>query len=464
MKCYQCGSLLTDANVCLKCGADVTVYKTVVRASNAYYNLGLAKAQVRDLSGAIESLKSSLMINKNNVKARNLLGLIYCEMGDVVEALSEWVISKNQKPDKNIANLYITKIQANQGRFETVIQTIKKYNQSLKHAKDGNYDMAVIQLKKISVQNPRLIKAQQLLALLYIKENEYSKAKKCLYAILKVDKNNILAQQYLREIDTTEITTTKDVSESFLPKRKVRELNYKPLNGNDVLLPPTAYKEPSNGAIIIIYILVGVLVGASLMWFLIMPALNKGLTADYNQSIIEYSEKLSSGNIELNSMTEELAKVKAERDALVKQIEGLSGTGGSNKLLLALVDAANAYIANDKIKAAESLVGTDVSALPTDTAKSLYSTIAVSSMPTAAAELHTKGMESYYKNAFAEAADYCSRSYKLDPSKVDPAYYAAKSYEKLDQVDNAKKHYQYIVTNFPTSQYIAEAAKYISSH
>lgn len=464
MKCYQCGAVLSEDNVCLKCGADVTVYRTVVRASNAYYNLGLAKAQSRDLSGAVESLKTSLMINKNNVKARNLLGLVYCEMGDVVEALSEWVISKNQKPEKNIANIYITKIQSNQGRFETVIQTIKKYNQSLSHAKDGNFDMAVIQLKKITVQNPKLIKAQQLLALLYIRENEFTRARKCLNAILKVDKNNILAQRYLRELDTNENSDPKDVSDSFLPKRKTKEINYRPLSGNDVLMPPTKYKEPSNGAITIIYILIGVVIGAALTGFLLMPARFKGQTAAYNQSIIEYSEKLSSSNIEINSLTTELEKVKTERDTLAKQVESISGTGGSNKLLISVIDAANAYIAGDKVKAAESLVGIDVSSLPTDTAKSLSNTISAGSTIAAAAELYTSGTTNYYKNAFTEAADFFARSYRLDSSKVDAAYYAAKSYEAINQADNAKKYYQFIVTNFPASQYIAEAAKYISSH
>ena len=43
------------------------------------------------------------MINKYNINARNLLGLIYCEMGEVVEALSQWVMSKNLAPDDNVA-------------------------------------------------------------------------------------------------------------------------------------------------------------------------------------------------------------------------------------------------------------------------------------------------------------------------------------------------------------------------
>ena len=45
--------------------------------SNYWYNDGLAKAQVRDMSGAITSLKKSLQYNRSNLAARNLLGLVY---------------------------------------------------------------------------------------------------------------------------------------------------------------------------------------------------------------------------------------------------------------------------------------------------------------------------------------------------------------------------------------------------
>ena len=38
--------------------------------SNYWYNDGLAKAQVRDMSGAITSLKKSLQYNRANLAAR----------------------------------------------------------------------------------------------------------------------------------------------------------------------------------------------------------------------------------------------------------------------------------------------------------------------------------------------------------------------------------------------------------
>ncbi|MFW5675645.1 MAG: hypothetical protein ACOCNL_05105, partial [Acetivibrio ethanolgignens] len=73
------------------------------KASNMYYNSGLEKAKVRDLSGAVDALKKSLKLNKMNTRARNLLGLVYYEMGEVVNALSEWVISKHFEEDNEMA-------------------------------------------------------------------------------------------------------------------------------------------------------------------------------------------------------------------------------------------------------------------------------------------------------------------------------------------------------------------------
>ena len=49
----------------------------LVYQSNYWYNDGLKKANMRDLSGAIVSLRRSLQYNRSNIAARNLLGLVY---------------------------------------------------------------------------------------------------------------------------------------------------------------------------------------------------------------------------------------------------------------------------------------------------------------------------------------------------------------------------------------------------
>ncbi|MFR5555529.1 MAG: hypothetical protein ACLTKE_00590 [Coprococcus sp.] len=52
--------------------------------------MSLRRANIRDLSGAIISLKKSLQFNRDNIAAaRNLLGLMYFGQGEVGEALVE---------------------------------------------------------------------------------------------------------------------------------------------------------------------------------------------------------------------------------------------------------------------------------------------------------------------------------------------------------------------------------------
>ena len=180
MNCMNCGALLNKSPYCPSCGFNVEVQKKVWQLSNLYYNQGLEKAEIRDLSGAIDLLKRSLKFNKLNIQARNLLGLVYFETGEAVAALSEWVISKNIMPENNIASEYIDRLQENANKLDVINQTIKKYNDSLQCCRRGSEDVAVIQLKKILNQNPKLIKGYHLLALINLKQEEYEKPRKVL--------------------------------------------------------------------------------------------------------------------------------------------------------------------------------------------------------------------------------------------------------------------------------------------
>ena len=201
MNCMNCGAPLTESAYCPHCGCDVIVQKQAIILSGLYYNQGLEKAGIRDLSGAIDQLKRSLKFNKLNIPARNLLGLIYFETGEVVAALSEWVISKNLQPEDNIAIDYINRLQKDANKLDTINQTIKKYNLALQNCREGHEDVAMIQLKKILNQNPKLIKGYHLLALLYLHNDEYEKARKILKKAIKIDKTNTTTLRFLREVD-----------------------------------------------------------------------------------------------------------------------------------------------------------------------------------------------------------------------------------------------------------------------
>ena len=167
MNCMNCKSVVdVGMEICPNCGFNLRVQRKCFSLSNMYYNLGLDKAEIRDLSGAIDMLRRSLKFNKYNIHARNLLGLVYFETGEAVAALSEWIISKNIMPENNVATEYIATLQAEQAKLDMINQTIKKYNSALKCCRENNEDVAAIQLRKILNQNPKLIKGYHLLALI----------------------------------------------------------------------------------------------------------------------------------------------------------------------------------------------------------------------------------------------------------------------------------------------------------
>jgi len=231
MICYRCGQDVGDAKRCPNCGADLTVFWKVRRISNSYYNLGLQQAEVRNLSGAVESLKNSLKFNKYNIDARNLLGLVYHEMGETVDALSEWVISQSYQPKDNLANRYLDEIQKNRGQLDTINQTIKKYNQALHYCQQDSRDLAIIQLKKVLSMNPKLIKGHQLLALLYLQDGKLELAKKSLRNAGKIDANNTTTLRYLKEVNTQ----LKEKSPSKKPKDDDL-ISYQ--SGNETIIMP----------------------------------------------------------------------------------------------------------------------------------------------------------------------------------------------------------------------------------
>ncbi|MBQ7565112.1 MAG: hypothetical protein IJT16_14130, partial [Lachnospiraceae bacterium] len=325
MKCYSCGERLDDLAFCPACGADVRIYKRIQFISNTLYNKGLRQAQVRDLSGAVESLKASLQYNKKNTDARNLLGLVYFEMGEIVLALTEWIISKNYEGGKNIADDYINLLQADKAQLETLSQTLKKYNQALQYCYQDTRDLAVIQLKKVLQINTNLISGYQLLALLYIENREYAKARRILLKALTIDAGNMLSRYYLKIVNDA----LKEIADHSKDKRKkeraAETISYQ--SGNETIIQPALAAERV-GVSSIFNIVLGLLIGVAICWFLILPARIEKETSGYDEQYKQVSEELAAEKAESQELTRSLENYVNENDDLRKQVDQLTGASG----------------------------------------------------------------------------------------------------------------------------------------
>lgn len=458
MRCYKCNAVLSDNDYCLKCGADVSVYKVVVKASNSYYNMGLAKAQVRDLSGAIAALKTSLYINKKNIKARNLLGLVYFEMGEVAMALSEWVISLNIKPEKNVAEAYIRKVKANQNRLEILNQAAKKYNFSLKKVQEDGDDVALIQLKKVISMNPKFVKALLLLALVYIKNNEEDRAMKLLNRVIKIDRNNTLALRYIDIINREGLAKENNTDDNYYKNKKRL-----PLSGHDVILPRSSYKEPASGVLTVIYILLGVVIGVALVWFLVVPAKLQTAKEENNEAIKQYSEQLAGYSVDITELESQIKKLESQLEQAQSELEEYEGDEGEIAMYNKLIEAASAYVENDFEQTAILLAAiTDVSQLPTDTAKALYTTMEENSSSSARA-FYNAGISAYNSENYVDAITYFTRSYELDNSTVEAPYYLAMCYLQINDMTNANVYINIVNGKFSGTTFATQLNEYVSS-
>lgn len=337
--CPHCGAQVRKNGYCSECYLPLSMLKKAQNTSNYYYNIGYDRASARDLSGAIESLLQALRYNKRNVPARNLLGLIYYEMGEAVQAMSEWVMSINYQQENNLATKYLKELKKDPARLESVDQLARKFNMAIQYAHSEDYDLSILQLKSALSDNPHFVKGYLLLALLYIGTDNYEKARVTLRRVLKIDKANSLAVHFLREMGDTEeniIEMRKQnvdndglLDDDYLEEIVVTEDGRAPkkIEKKNLFQEIKAKKDTSVvrtgqfGQVSLakysgLYMLLGLVFGVLLFSFFILPGQKKKLRVENEQLIKTYSEELAGKNSTINSLS-------AEVDSLTKQIDTL---------------------------------------------------------------------------------------------------------------------------------------------
>ena len=304
-------------------------------------------------------------------KTRNLLGLVYFETGEVVAALSEWVISKNLQPTRNLASEYIGRLQANGNKLKAINDTIRKYNHALLLCREGHEDMASIQLRRILSQNPKLIKGYHLLALIQIKNGEWSRARRTLRKAAKIDKTNTTTLRFLREVDEQTGVTTRleKQKKGFFRDNKNKNMEYDPAESEYTVQTPV-YHERSRLPVFLL-IMSGMAAGAVAFWLLAVPAIKQGIYQEANQQIVQYSESLATQGAELTKVQGEAEESDNTAETVSKQ---LTEEQAKSKSYESLLTAYTFYQQQNLDEAAVAVKNVQVDVLP-ESLKPIYITI-----------------------------------------------------------------------------------------
>ncbi len=451
MECYRCGTEVSGEEYCPHCGADIRIYRRILLAADVCYNEGLQKAQIRDLSGAAESLRKCLAFNKYHTPARNLLGLVYFEVGEVVKALSEWVISKNLRPEGNeLADRYLDELQKSPGMLDKMNQTIKKYNQALAYCRQGSRDMATIQLRKVMGMNPKFVAGHQLLALLYIQDGKYEEALKALQAANRIDVKNTTTMRYMREV--------KDqlrIQNQSRKKKRKEEAVYKD-GGDAVVLSQNNFRDIlDNTRSSIVNILVGLVVGLLICFFLVVPTVKQQAQSDA-------ANKLVDANEELTNSSANVATLQNQVDALQAQLEQYTGKADAITSYEKLLEAQEAYNRQDKAAAGTALTDINRDLLSTK-GQAIYDSIMGSIVEDILKEKEAAGRRAYRNRNYQEAIDAYLAVVGIDENYRDGEvlYNLAECYRLTDQKEQALSYYNKVINNFPDSSYAGNARSHL---
>ena len=458
MFCYNCGRALSEHDFCTACGADVRLYKKIIHVSNMYYNQGLEKAGVRDLTGAAESLRQSLKFNKNNIEARNLLGLVYFEVGDAMAALSQWVLSKNMQPEKNIADDYINKLQSNVGRLSTINQSIKKYNQALVYCHQDSKDLAVIQLKKVLSLNPRFVCAHQLLALLYIDQEDWDHAERELHKCMNIDRNNTQTLRYLKVVE--DMLTPDETVKQPAKRKKDESVRYR--SENEIIIQPLNVKEPKrSGVSTLLNMGIGIIIGLAVCYFLLVPAAEQAVRAEEQERSTAISNEADAKTVRIQELEGQISGYDERILELQQQIKALEEDEGPLPYYDRLLLAAASYIETEDAHAADANLEAIIQEVPMDEMSEgfhrLYEQIVASVGATLVTEYYNQGYSSYRAGRFDEAITLLEKVVFYDADHVRALYTLGRAYEEIGDKENAILYFDQVIERFPNTEYAGYA-------
>ncbi|WP_461809626.1 tetratricopeptide repeat protein [Faecalimonas sp.] len=423
--------------------------KKLIYQSNYWYNDGLAKAKIHDLSGATISLRKSLQYNRENVAARNLLGLVCYAKGEIAEALVEWIISKNFKNHENIADYYIKKVQESAGELDTINNAIKKYNQCLNYCLQDGEDLALIQLKKVVAAHPTFLKALQLLALLYLQTEQYAKAKQILKRAHRIDTTNETTLRYLHELSR--------ISKKIAKAKEENDQTVTYNLGNETIIQPAAEVKDNGAMATIINILIGIVVGAAVVWFLIVPSTNQMKMNKLNKEIVKYSDQISGKNAEISALKKEIEGYKDTNKKTEEAQATAEATKTSYEALLSVYEHSKSS-GYSKESLAKELKAVKKDALG-DTAVAVYDKIYDEYVSPLCAKKYRLALRNY------EVKNYATSVTALEfVTSIDEGYEGgkallnlAKSYEKAGKTEQAKTTYKRVSELYPNTELASQA-------
>jgi len=357
-------------------------------------------------------------------------------------------------------------IEESSGKLpENMAEAIVLFNKALEDIRFGNEDIAVIALKKAISLHPVFYEAMNLMGICYSAIGKEDMAENAFRQVIDSDDSSIRAMEYLNKMKGLAPDTPRN--DTHPPKKREKPVKAKPQKSKDELssfLAKGLGKENNNvyGLKYIAGMLIGMVLVLFIWW---MVPTNKSLfminRVDNIQQDPQLVEQISKLNERIKKLESDLQASKDENLSLSESFEQYKGWS------VLLEQAEAEFTAGNFIQAADLLTNTP-GPVPVGFSgehNNLLDKVrlqAANQLYQEAGELYNQNTvkdKEVYRQAFGKFESAISYLREDMPKYTPNLYYVAgKAAARCDETDRAVELFQFIIDEFPSSQYSSYAA------
>ena len=309
----------------------------------------------------------------------------------------------------------------------------------------GNNDLEILQLNRVVEINPNFVKAHMVLALLNIENGDYTKAGKSLYKVLQIDRNHPKAQWYMSIVKA--YTGRAEVER----KKLNNAFSHRQMQDDDIILPPT-YKE-TTGWMTIINIIAGLILGAAVIWFLVVPALERGINHRHNEEMAAVLEQVNQKSLEIDSLEEARKSLESERNQAVADLQGMQeNENGVVQQYQRLVNLLKAYEAQDMNTVVTMYSDIDSSLITDETGIGVMAEIRTYMETEGYQVLADLGNAARDRGNPDAALDFYQKSLNIKQKNPQVIYDMALVCQSKEMRDEANELFGQVIMNYPNTE------------
>ena len=463
MTCPNCKEQNISRTICKKCGVNMPVSLKSIKISARFYNRALIKARSFELFEAISLLENSVKFDKKNIHAKNLLGLLYLEVGQPADAIKQWILSQSILKHDNLAISYLEIAEEQAKSLQNQDDSVKLYNEALFYIKENELTKALEYLNDAVNLNPKFIKAMNLISLINIKRRE--NASSYIDKVLSLDKTNETAVHYQK------VTRKNKEPQNSFNTLEPRDLNQRPRGIKPKPPVSISYDEKSvktrrgiNFGNIFSFI-IGSAAAASLIYFLLIPGITVELERDINSlglellSAVQEKEQLATENAQT------IEELEIENAVLSNDLASLQARFTTYENAASVSQASELHALGDTEAAARILLNLDIDNIPFEmlqTAQNLREVTLIST----SFSFYEQGRDYFMAGNYNDARNALEQSLLFATSEAlhidDTLYFLGRVFEIFGQYDTALESFYAIVEQHPTSNMMNQTLAAIS--